>query len=578
MKLRHLCVEHFRGIQHLDWTLGGNFLCLVGPGDACKSTVLDAIELVLTPRWNPVFDDSDFFNGETTQPITISATLGELPRPFLSDAHFGLRLRGRSPSGHINDEPAEGDEEVITLRLSVDSSLEPHWHVVTDRHPEGLIVNARERERFGMVRLGGFVDRDLSWSRGSALSRLTGDVDEHASILAEAGRLARKSVDVAKLPKLNAASTIAEELGAAFGVCLRNPLEPRIDPGSSLVGSGGLALHDGPVPLRRFGLGTRRLMTLALQRYAARKGGVVLIDEIEHGLEPFRLRRLLTELLHPTKQTDESGSEEEDASASSAGVVVLTTHSAVVLGQLSIEHIRIVRTNAKDTTIQAPGADVQRFFRRNPEAFLSRNVIVCEGDTELGLLVGLDEEWSKLGKPFAANGVALADGGGCTNIGEVALVFQSLGYPTAILADSDRPLDKSTKELEAAGVLVHQWRDSVATEQRIFLDLSWEGVVDAINLAIGTLGSELIRCQLGSALGIGPNKISDNPSNWKGLESELKLRAALGQCALSKNNAWFKRVDLAAGLGRLVAMRIGEVPESDLSVKLNDIKLWASNA
>jgi predicted ATP-dependent endonuclease of OLD family len=134
MKLRHLLVRHFRGIDNLSWTLGGDFICLIGAGDSGKSTVLDAIELVLSPRWNLTVDDSDFYQCDVTSPIVIEATVGDLPRRSLSDSAFGLRLRGLAADGTLHDEPQDGDESVITIRLTVDESLEPRWEVVTDRH------------------------------------------------------------------------------------------------------------------------------------------------------------------------------------------------------------------------------------------------------------------------------------------------------------------------------------------------------------------------------------------------------------------------------------------------------------
>ncbi|MDI2078243.1 AAA family ATPase, partial [Bradyrhizobium sp. Mp27] len=43
-------------------------------------------------------------------------------------------------------------------------------------------------------------------------------------------------------------------------------------------------------------VGSSRLFTAALQDYARAKASVALIDEIEHGLEPHRISRLLREL------------------------------------------------------------------------------------------------------------------------------------------------------------------------------------------------------------------------------------------------------------------------------------------
>jgi predicted ATP-dependent endonuclease of OLD family len=48
MQVKHLRIERFRGIRELDWSVGGGFICLIGPGDSTKSTILDAIDFALS--------------------------------------------------------------------------------------------------------------------------------------------------------------------------------------------------------------------------------------------------------------------------------------------------------------------------------------------------------------------------------------------------------------------------------------------------------------------------------------------------------------------------------------------------
>jgi AAA domain, putative AbiEii toxin, Type IV TA system/Protein of unknown function (DUF2813) len=580
MKLRHLHIERFRGIRKLDWLLAGDFICLMGPGDVGKSTILDAIELVLTSRWNPNFDDSDFYDGDTTQPFAIQATIGDLPRRLLSDAFFGLRLRGLALNGTLNDEPQDGDEDVITVCLSVDSSLEPTWQVITDRHPEGMHISAKERERMGLVRLGAVVERDLTWSRGSVLSRLTGDADEHAHILADAGRNARGTIDKTKIPKLAAASVLARELSSAFGVLPRGEFEPRLDAGNTIVAQGGLALHDGQIPLRRFGLGTRRLVALAIQRKVACEGGVILVDEVEHGLEPFRVRRLLTELLTPSVPRVSPTGSSAAVAQTPVGVVLMTTHSSVVVSELSWQHLRVVRTADGTMQVLTPSEAIQPLFRTNPEAFLSRRVIVCEGKTEIGLLRGIDDHWAQSGEPFAARGVALADGGGCSNVGNVALGFANLGYDTALVADSDQPLDVNSTVLDAAGVCQVVWDGVVSVEQRVFGDLPWAGIEQALAIAVQEYGADSIRAQVASALKTGSKNPADLPGSvaaWSTVRPEPEMREAIGKAAKSKDRPWFKRVDLASQLGRVVASHLPTIPGSDLAKKIGALRIWIFN-
>jgi len=83
--LRRLVIENFRGVKWLDWRHIAENAALVGPGDSGKSTILDAIERVLSPKWNVAFDDTDFWELQTGSPIVIRATLTGLSASFYRD-------------------------------------------------------------------------------------------------------------------------------------------------------------------------------------------------------------------------------------------------------------------------------------------------------------------------------------------------------------------------------------------------------------------------------------------------------------------------------------------------------------
>jgi hypothetical protein len=79
-------------------------------------------------------------------------------------------------------------------------------------------------------------------------------------------------------------------------------LQPGWDPPAGTF-TGALALHDGLIPITAVGLGTRRLTSIAAQEVAAISGDIVLVDEIEHGLEPHRPLHVL----HRVKQRTAAG-------------------------------------------------------------------------------------------------------------------------------------------------------------------------------------------------------------------------------------------------------------------------------
>jgi len=130
MQIYHVEIEHFRGIEHCRGAFSGQIVCLIGPGDSTKSTILDAIEYVLSPDWFIPFDDSDFTDLDVEKEVKIDVAVGPVPEQLLPDAKYGLHLRGWSREEKVvHDEPQEGDVPVMTVRLRVDKDLTPEWLV-----------------------------------------------------------------------------------------------------------------------------------------------------------------------------------------------------------------------------------------------------------------------------------------------------------------------------------------------------------------------------------------------------------------------------------------------------------------
>lgn len=564
MRLRKVQIERFRGIKRLDWNVGGRFVCLVGPGDSTKTTILDAIELALSPRWNVAFDDADFYEARTDESISITVTVGDLPDEVTSDAKYGLQARGWSPAGELHDEPQDGDELVLSIRLQVGASLEPSWAVINDREPEGRRIGAKDREMLGCTRLGDFLDRHFAWGRGSVLSRLTEAGDSLPGMLAEANRAARaKLADLGRedLPKLRSAAENVKKAGAILGVAPRVEYRPNLDVRAVSVGEGGLSLHDGDVPVRRAGLGSRRLLAIAMQREVAKARGLTLIDEIEHGLEPHRIRRVLQILRGSNRSEDRRD-------------VLMTTHAPVVLEELEARQLRVVRSTDGVTQVIAVPDALQRIVRKASEAFLARKVLVCEGRTELGFCRRWDKYWAQTGPSFGLAGVALADGGG-SDAPKVAQAFAQLGYDVALLGDSDKPLEPDESTLRSAGVQPLLWEGSVSLEQRVAHDLPWAGVAAVVDLAMSQWGEQSVRDAVRSRLPDQKTSLEGSPLEWSQQVSQEALRTAIGRAAKEARDGWFKRVDLAEELADIVLQNLDAIRDTDLARKMAVLRKWA---
>lgn len=572
MQIRLLKISNFRGISALDWNPDSAFCCLVGAGDSGKTTLIDAVEATLSSRWFS-FTEPDFLNCDTSNSIVIEATVGELSRALKSDERFGLYIRGWTSEGELRDEPEGEDEPVLTVRLTVDATMEPAWELVCDRAADSRTLSNRDRALFGLVRLAGDDARHLAWGQGSVLARLTGDNKEAAARLAEAYRTARASANLAEIESLADAAELAERFAKGLGAYVEGAYEPGLELGRSGLSSGSIALHDSGVPLRLAGLGTRRLATLAIQKSAIVEGAIVLIDEIEHGLEPHRIIGAIAQL-----KADQAKALEE---SKPTGQILMTTHSDVALSETGPESLRVVQTArpGRATVIARPSSpDLLRpLMRFTPRALFARRILVTEGNTELGLLLGLREAWPVRheGRPIEQLGAAVADGNG-EQASSLALVLAGLGYPTAMFRDSDTVLPpKTIAALARAHVPVFEYGDGLNTEQAIFSAANDELVQALLAYARQERGDAAVDDNLNTRIpDVGIAIIRGDFADWSLFSAldAMQLREAVAEVAARKK--WFKDQRIGRGVAPLVARIVAANAGAPLATVLAQVEAW----
>ena len=572
MQIRQLKVSRFRGIASLDWIPASPFCCLIGAGDSGKSSVLDAIEATLSSRWFS-FTEPDFFACDTSNPIVIEATVGELSKALKSDERFGLFIRGWTSAGAIRDEPEDDDEPVLTVRLTVDATMEPVWEVICDRTADTRTLSNRDRALFGLVRLAGEDARHLTWGQGSILSRLTGDAKEAAAVLADAYRTARASAKLDEIKSLTDAATQAEGIAKALGAYVQDTYGPGLELGRGGLSSGSIALHDGGVPLRLAGLGTRRLATLAIQKLAITEGAIVLVDEIEHGLEPHRIIGAICQL-----KADQASAR---AAGTPMGQVLLTTHSDVTLGEVPAEGLRVVQTPSpgRNCCIHHPTMPepLRPLLRFTPRALFARRILVCEGNTELGLLLGLRDFWPPRHDsiPIEQLGSAIADGNGA-QAPSIAVALAKLGYQVALYRDSDVALSVVEQlGLAGAGIPVIEYGGQLNSERAVFLDATDTQVQALLAHFRNEFGTDAVDDNLVAAVGdLTVAQIRSDFSTWlhNSLSNERQLREAIATVADKKK--WIKDQRRARDIAPLVWQFAGASPTSPLTQCILQAEGW----
>lgn len=576
MRIVYLEVENFRGIKKLSWSPSDKFNCLIGPGDSAKTTILDAIELVLTPRSYAFADDSDFHNLDYHQPIRIVATIAGLPPEFIADDRYGLHLRGwNADASKVEDEPRADLESALSLQLIVDKTHEARWSVFNDRiaanqESDPPSLKYKDAQTLGTTRLGPYAERHLGWGRQSVLNRLGDSAETLGSQLADASRAAREAFTKGNPSVFKDTAERAENLSKLFAVPIRDKYGAALDVQGVNISAGGISLHDGKLPLRRLGTGSSRLIVSALQHDAS-GSPVALIDEIEHGLEPHRIARLLKYLKAPA-----------DSGSISPSQFFMTTHSPVVIRELNAGDIFTVRAEAgmvRVTAADAAASDpdtAQKHLRAAPDAFLARKVAVCEGRTEQGLCRGLDAYWSlQEGKEsFALRGVIEINGNGNASAPVLADHLANLGYDVFLLLDTDEKADEQKlTELRGKGVHVHEWPDNVATEERIFLDVPWASVQALVKFACECVNADSVTAQINKmakAAGAVEFASLDLPT---ALDSAA-LRSILGKAAKNRDRPWFKDITRGEELAAILGPVLAKIPDKPFALGVGAFRAW----
>lgn len=554
--------------------------CLIGPGDSCKTTILDAIEIGLGPRFGYTGSDPDLFGCNPTSKPEIYLTLVGLPDDLIVDQKYGLHLRGWNETDQkVNDEMVEGDQTALTIRAVLDpDTLEWRWEIFNERlEGEPPRLGFKDAKSIAPNRLGEYADRHLTWGRNSVLGRV--EKGPNASeLLASSVRQAKASFAAGDRSSFDEVVKLTEKVGANFLVPKAQAYEAQLDIHSGMLASGAVSLHDGNMPLRTLGSGSSRLMVAGVQ-HSGPQQNITLVDELELGLEPHRIMRLLRFL--------RSGFPQEGEAPPIVHQTFLTTHSPVVVCELDVAELYCVRNSAGSVTVrcaqpaEGQSETAQRHVRSSPHAFLAPRLLIGEGRTEVGFWRALDDLWCANDKEsFAYQGVVAIDGGGNDNAVKLGLHMQKLGYCCFALLDTDVVVSAANKQkFEEAGGLIAEWADGCDIERRIFLDVPWGTVREIIKYALETSGEGRVLSNLRLADGAANldraalDALPESDANraWLASAAILKVEKSSGG---KEDRSWFKDMTRGEQLGRIVFGCLPEIPQTPLAKTINDVRHW----
>lgn len=546
MRLTRLEIVNFRGIHQasINLPIDSRVICIIGSGDSGKSTLLTAIEWVLWPSWNLVATDTDFHKCNTDCPIMVTATIAELPPALMKEDKFGLYLRdfARVAVGDEDDEPRDGGLVVLSVRITIDNTLEPKWEVVTSRRdPKTISQKDRRLLSFGVV--GSDHEKDFVWGRNSILQRYSDSRDALRSAFTQAMRSAVASTQLSTLDEIVPTLTdISKEYGVSIAGRLHNRLIMQNGSYSSTVG-----VFEDRVPFSQRGLGSKRLLSIGMNINAFCDGTLVLVDEVETGLEPYRITTLMNEF---RKEFRDSGQ------------IIMTTHSRSVVCECNTSELAVACLSDGElrlsllNSIQEIAADIQALVRAEPDSFLCRRVVVCEGKTEVGLLRAFDNYCAEhYHTRFAHHGVGFIPGGGGKNFYHLAELLRKCGYDVCVLMDSDiREDEKDKVELSRMGIEVFSWDTGYAIEEQVFLDVSTSCINALLQIAVESKSLGAVVETLNASFCDAESRpyYTDNEYVLVCPEISNEDRIRIGHIAKQKKVAWYKNTTQGEHIGNSV--------------------------
>ncbi|MBA7545841.1 hypothetical protein ES705_38219 [subsurface metagenome] len=557
-KIHELKIKNFRGIKDFLQSFGAaNFICLTGRGDCGKSTILDAISYVLSSSWNLTFFDSDFHKCDIDTPIEIETTLFDLPDNLILESKYGLHIRGIDKSTYeIKDELEDDHEKALTIKLEIKKDLEPKWYVINNRQDSPISISPYERAKLNVFMISDYIDRHFSWSKGNplySLLKLQQDPfdSEENNVIIEALREAKNKIDNESFEQFKEITDIIKSKANELGIDISSP-STSIDFKDIAVKEGRVCLHDAKIPFRLKGKGSKRLISIAIQTALADNGGIILIDEIEQGLEPDRVQHLVNTL----KRTN-------------SGQIFMTTHSNNVVVELETSDIFIMKKDGSKLIVIENS--LQGCIRKNPEAFFANRIIVCEGTTEIGIFRALNYFRIQNGKMNASFlGVRFANGTG-SNIIEYCKGFKKSGFKVCLFCDSDDDsIDSKKDNLKNDAIEVFDCEQGCSIENQVFKDLPWNAIKELISYVDRNLSEEAVKESIDSRC------TESLTTDWQETDSMAK-RKALGDTAKAKNIGWFKRIDHGEYLGTVVFKYFNQIQSTKLGKQLTGLSEWIDN-
>ncbi len=389
MHIKKIKIEGFKTFGKFELDLNQHLNIIVGDNETGKSTLLEAINLVLSCQLdgrNLQYDMNPYiFNSAMVKDYFDAIKKGKHPSPpqilieaYLYDNQSSelAKLRGTN-----NSEGKDCPGIYLRVELNEDFTDEFKKYVIEPENP-----NIMPTEYYRIV-WRSFADRsvitrnlpfrakiiDTSLVRGylgpnKYLSRIIRDVleEDQRIWLGMAYRKLKHS-----FMKEDSIKKINEYLADKKGDVTNKNLTVSMDMSARSTWDSSITAHLDDIPFDSIGKGEQCRVQMKLAIESAGDSNVLLIEEPENHLSHSNMYRLIEEIT-------QRGSDRQ---------IVLTTHSNFVLNKLGIDNLKLMSLKGGSMTLDNLSPDTEEYFMKLPgydtlRLILSAKTILVEGPSD----------------------------------------------------------------------------------------------------------------------------------------------------------------------------------------------------